>query len=277
MGNFYGILPSFIRYDQELPPACKILYAEIASHLDFKGVFTASNELLAQLYSVTPQTISSWLKTLKNAGYIEIYYPGDENFEGSERQIVLSHMVQITPIGLSKTLNPLKENLKAKIKGVYNNIDTLDYHNIYNNNIYNNMIHDRVYHNNDIINDKQQNIKESSSLKLQKPNPPENNFSQMAVKAYDHILELFPEKTRPKTEAQKNKWLDCLDKLERIDGYSLQVVYFITKKARSDSFWADNFLSIMKLRQTNKQGVKYVDIFKMKFAKDIPDKIKNNE
>jgi hypothetical protein len=97
----------------------------------------------------------------------------------------------------------------------------------------------------------------------------------LAVKSYDHFVALFPKKMQPKTEAQKNKWLDCLDKLERLDGYSLQVVYFISKKARSDQFWETNFLSVLKLRQTNKQGVKYVDVFKERFAKELPDKLKS--
>jgi len=96
----------------------------------------------------------------------------------------------------------------------------------------------------------------------------------VAVKSYDHFVALFPKKMQPKTKAQKNKWLDCLDKLERLDGYSLQVVYFIAKKARADQFWETNFLSILKLRQLNKQGVKYVDVFKERFAKDLPDKLK---
>ena len=99
----------------------------------------------------------------------------------------------------------------------------------------------------------------------------------MALKSLDHFVALFPQKMQPKTEVQKNKWLDCLDKLERLDGYSLQVVYFISKNARQDDFWQSNFLSILKLRQLNKQGVKYVDLFKERFAKDLPDKLKTNE
>ena len=285
MANYYGILPAFIRYDATIPPASKVLYAEIAANLNFKGVFTASNELLAQLYSVTPQTISSWLKSLKNAGYIFIHYPEDKNEMG--RQIILTEMIGIAQIDTSKFTDSENEkfnafamkNLIKKIEGVYNNIYPLDYHNNDSHNIYNNNIyHNNNYHNmiENMINDNKQNIKESSCPKFKISSENENKFSEVALKSFDHFTELFPEKMRPKTEAQKNKWLDCLDKLERIDGYSLQVVYFITKKAREDEFWQLNFLSLLKLRQTNKQGVKYIDIFKMRFAKDLPDKLKSN-
>jgi hypothetical protein len=274
MGNYYGILPSFIRYDRDLPPAAKVLYAEITSQINFKGIYSESNDTLANLYGVTPQTISSWLKTLKNKGYIFIHYPGGENSEVQMRQIVLPEGYDFFDPPLRKSLTPLKKNLKENIEGVYNDIEY-----IYNNNIYNDIkqdiINDRIY-NDTLINDiVLQNHKISITSKLKNSETPEPKYSELAVKSYDHFVALFPKKMQPKTEAQKNKWLDCLDKLERLDGYSLQVVYFISKKARSDQFWETNFLSVLKLRQTNKQGVKYVDVFKERFAKELPDKLKS--
>ena len=279
MINYYGILPSFIRYDKDIPPAAKVLYAEITAQIDFKGIFSASNDTLAKLYGVTPQSISSWLKSLKNKGYIFIYYPGGDESDVSERQIVLPEGYDFFDPPLKenlippfkKSLTPLKENLMANTKGVYHDIslvynDIID--NIYNNNIYNDIKP------NDI---KPINIIKSSCPKSKNFDAPPPKYSKMAVKSFDHFVALFPQKMQPKTEAQKNKWLDCLDKLERLDGYSLQVVYFISKKARQDDFWQSNFLSILKLRQLNKQGVKYVDLFKERFAKDLPDKLKTNE
>ena len=283
MPNYYGIIPSFIRYDKDIPPAAKVLYAEITSQIDFKGIFSHSNDTLAKLYSVTPQSISSWLKSLKNKGYIFIHYPNGEN-DLENRQIILPEgydffdppLKEILNPPFKKSLTPLKENLKANIEGVYNDIEY-----IYNNNIYNDIKqdikHDKIYNDTLINNIKPINIKESICPKLKNFDTPPPKYSEMAVKSMDHFVALFPQKMQPKTEAQKNKWLDCLDKLERLDGYSLQVVYFISKKARADDFWQTNFLSILKLRQLNKQGVKYVDLFKERFAKDLPDKLKNNE
>lgn len=279
MGNYYGILPSFIRYDKDIPPAAKVLFAEITSQINFKGIFNASNDTLAKLYGVTPQSISSWLKSLKNKGYIFIYYPNGEN-DLENRQIILPEGYDFFEPPLKENLNPpfkksltpLKENLKANIEGVYNDIEY-----IYNNNIYNDIVEDDTYHNKELYNDivlQHHNI--SSCPKLKNFDTPPKKYSELAVKSYDHFVALFPKKMQPKTEAQKNKWLDCLDKLERLDGYSLQVVYFISKKARQDDFWQSNFLSVLKLRQSNKQGVKYVDLFKERFAKDLPDKLKTD-
>ena len=238
MSNLYGILPASIRHDQNLQPAAKVLYAEITSITSLEGICVASNETLGDLYGVTPVTISLWLKSLKKAGYINISYRNGSN----DREI---------------KLEPLKENYKRpykKFKGdpkqVYN--DNID---IYNNN-----------NNNNIYINKYSQVEKSKGL---------GDYSDLILKAYDHIVLLFPERFRPRSESKKLTWLDTLDKLERLDGYSLQVVYYVAKKTREDEFWQTNFMSITKLRMSNKQGIKYIDYFKERFAKEIPFKIKN--
>lgn len=93
--------------------------------------------------------------------------------------------------------------------------------------------------------------------------------NDLVFKSYDPIVELFPESYRPKNKYQKEKWLECIDKLDRIDGYSPRKIYYIIKKARQDEFWKTNFYSLLKLRQNNKQGVKFIDIFFEKFAAEL--------
>ena len=104
-------------------------------------------------------------------------------------------------------------------------------------------------------------------------------YTDKTKKAFSHFAELFPLKYRPKTESQKNKWLDCLDKIERLDGYNLREVYNISKELRNDEFWSNNFLSILKLRNTDKNGIKYIDRFMVQHkAKQKPvgfTKVKN--
>ena len=87
--------------------------------------------------------------------------------------------------------------------------------------------------------------------------------------SFSPIVELFPESSRPKTKAQKRKWVECIDKLQRLDGYNPRKVYLIAKRVRLDDFWCDNFLSILKLRKTDKNGVKWITRFEQKFGKDI--------
>ena len=93
--------------------------------------------------------------------------------------------------------------------------------------------------------------------------------SDMVLKSFKPICDLFPIQTQPKTQADKSAWLDCIDKLERLDGYSPRKVYYIVQKVRSDDFWKYNFLTILKLRKKNKDGLKYINLFEAKFGKNL--------
>jgi hypothetical protein len=85
--------------------------------------------------------------------------------------------------------------------------------------------------------------------------------SENVEKAYTHFVQLFPNRYRPKTPAAIEKWKVCLDRIERIDGYDLRKVYEVCKGLRQDQFWAENFLSVLKLRNSDKNGVRYIDRF----------------
>jgi predicted transcriptional regulator len=100
------------------------------------------------------------------------------------------------------------------------------------------------------------NTNVQSATKLKTP-----LYNEITLKAFPHFVELFPIQYKPKGETQKNKWLDCLDKLQRIDKYSLHDVYEVTKTLRNDEFWQTNFLSILKFRNLDKNGIKYIDRF----------------
>jgi len=85
--------------------------------------------------------------------------------------------------------------------------------------------------------------------------------SENVEKAYPHFVQLFPERYRPKAPSTVEKWKLCLDRIERIDGYQLKDVYEVCRQLRQDSFWSENFLSVLKLRNSDKNGVKYIDRF----------------
>jgi len=85
--------------------------------------------------------------------------------------------------------------------------------------------------------------------------------SENVEKAYQHFVQLFPKRYRPKTPAAIEKWKVCLDRIERIDGYDLRKVYEVCRQLRQDQFWSENFLSVLKLRNSDKNGVRYVDRF----------------
>jgi hypothetical protein len=117
----------------------------------------------------------------------------------------------------------------------------------------------RKYNDNkDIYHD---NINNNIINKYIPQNPKTKEFPPHIKKAFPHFVELFPNRNQPKTKAQKEKWLDCLDKIERIDKYNLRDIYAVCKQLRQDDFWQNVFLSILKLRNNDKNGVKYVDRF----------------
>jgi hypothetical protein len=89
-----------------------------------------------------------------------------------------------------------------------------------------------------------------------------NNIKEL----YNSIVIFFDENCRPKNEKQKNEWLDTLDKLVRIDGYSTEHIQNIIKRTRMDDFWRNNFLSVLKLRKKNNEGIMYFTVFEKKMT-----------
>lgn len=84
----------------------------------------------------------------------------------------------------------------------------------------------------------------------------------------DKCLKFFDDHLHPDTESKKNKWLDTIEKLERIDKIPLDYIPALVEKVRKDDFWAANFLSLVKLRKKNKDGVSYIIVFHEKFKNE---------
>lgn len=69
---FWAVLPAAVRYDEELPPNAKLLYAEISSLTDRRGYCYASNEYFMRLYSLSERTIRRLISELARLGYVSI-------------------------------------------------------------------------------------------------------------------------------------------------------------------------------------------------------------
>jgi hypothetical protein len=239
--NYYAIIPAPVRYCKYLKANEKLMYGELTALSNDKGFCFASNEYFSNLYDVSKTSISKWISNLEKNGFIKIKMI----YERGTKQIK-QRRIYIAPL-LKKTSIPIEENFNTPIEEKLKDIYILT-----NNN----------------------NINNNNSTKSKK-----RQYSEKTTKAFSHFAGLFPLKYRPKTEAQKNKWLDCLDKIERLDGYNLREVYNVSKELRNDEFWQNNFLSILKLRNTDKNGIKYIDRFMVQHkAKQKPvgfTKIKN--
>ncbi len=106
--NYYSILPADVRYDSTLKDKAKILYSEITALSTKDGYCYASNKYFADLYNVTPTTISLLIKDLVDRGYItrEIKYKdGTKEIEARYLRIVKEGYLRNLKEGI-------KENLK---------------------------------------------------------------------------------------------------------------------------------------------------------------------
>lgn len=86
--NYYSIIPAEVRYDNDLKPSAKLLYGEITALANKKGYCFANNKYFADLYDVTPSTVSRWVSSLKNKGYVRVEIAEDK---GNKRKIYLNN------------------------------------------------------------------------------------------------------------------------------------------------------------------------------------------
>ena len=77
--NYYSIIPSIVRYDDDLKPNEKLLYGEITALTNKNGECWASNRYFADLYKVHVNTVSLWIQHLKEKDLIstKIIYKED--------------------------------------------------------------------------------------------------------------------------------------------------------------------------------------------------------
>ena len=62
--GYYAILPAKVRYDSDLTPNAKLLYAEVTALCRKEGYCWATNEYFAELYGVDPRTVQRWINDL---------------------------------------------------------------------------------------------------------------------------------------------------------------------------------------------------------------------
>ena len=80
--NYYAIIPAEVRYSN-IKPSAKLLYGEITCLSNLRGYCYATNNYFALLYKVSKNTISLWIKSLNDAGFIqvEMMYKGKQIIE----------------------------------------------------------------------------------------------------------------------------------------------------------------------------------------------------
>ena len=106
--NYYAVLTSEIRYNQNLTPNAKLLYAEITALINMNGVCFASNSYFANLYGKSKTTVSKWVSELVKEGFVEVKLTYKE---GSKQ--IDNRYITITKGGnIKQGVNPLVKKLK---------------------------------------------------------------------------------------------------------------------------------------------------------------------
>jgi len=115
--NYYAILTSEVRYNENLTPNAKLLYAEITALINMNGVCFASNSYFANLYGKSKTTVSKWVSELVKEGFVEVkltYKEGSKEID--------NRYITITKGGDRKQgVNPLVKNLKDNTTILNNN------------------------------------------------------------------------------------------------------------------------------------------------------------
>lgn len=69
--NYFGILPSAVRYDKGVSYFAKVLFSEIAALSNLYGYCTASNAFFAEVFDCNPTWVSETIASLEAAGHIK--------------------------------------------------------------------------------------------------------------------------------------------------------------------------------------------------------------
>lgn len=117
--NYYAVIPSRIRYDRDLTPNEKLLYGEITALTNKSGECWATNKYFAELYNVEVQTVSRWLKKLKEKQYLDINFKYKKDTKEIENRII-----KISGEPINKNVKTYSQNCDGGINKNVNGVLT---------------------------------------------------------------------------------------------------------------------------------------------------------
>tara|TARA_R110002020_G_scaffold2243_1_gene10481 strand:- start:777 stop:1412 length:636 start_codon:yes stop_codon:yes gene_type:complete len=116
--NYYAILTAEVRYNKDLTPNAKLLFAEITALCNMNGQCFASNRYFADLYGKSKTSISKWISQLVAFGYVSVAFTYKE---GSKE--IDNRYISILNGGIEEKLNtPIEEKLKDNTTSINTNI-----------------------------------------------------------------------------------------------------------------------------------------------------------
>lgn len=121
--SYYAIIPASVRYDANLKANSKLLYGEITSLANQKGYCYASNQYFADLYGVSKETASRWVKQLIKHGHItsQLIYK-----EGTKE--IVNRYLRICQEGIAQNVNRgIDEKSKDNNTSNNNKVNSIDF------------------------------------------------------------------------------------------------------------------------------------------------------
>lgn len=208
--NYYAVLPANVRYDKNITPNAKLLYAEITALCNDKGYCWAGNAYFAELYGVTKTSISNWISSLQKNGYIDVQLIYKEN----------SKEIQSRHISIANNI-PIQNNLNTYTKNIVGGIQK----NFTDNTKIINTKKDEII-SKDIITQKQKSLipKETKKAKKAKDIVTMRNMINAFTEnenIREKLLEYF--NMRVKKGLQPNQWKIILDDLRDYAGENAKV------------------------------------------------------
>ena len=114
--NYYATITANVRYNKNLTPNAKLLYAEITALSQKDGSCWASNKYFSKLYNVSTVTISRWISSLVENNFINreiVYKKGTKEID--------KRYLQLCNGGINKNVNaPINKNVKDNNTSINN-------------------------------------------------------------------------------------------------------------------------------------------------------------
>ena len=229
--SYYAVIPATVRYDNSVVPGAKLLYGEITALCNEKGYCWATNDYFSRLYSVSKRTISTWIKSLCDAGYISAEFVLDN--ESKKVKVRCLKVEANFDTHLMKTSIPSRSKLREPHEENFAENNTI-------NNIYTSQISEKSKIN-DETNEKKKIFEADSEPYL------------LAKFLEGCIVE--NNSKFPQSEKQRQRWAKDIDLMLRIDKIDADDVATVIEWCQNDNFWHSNILSGNKLREKYQQLV----------------------
>ena len=235
--NYYAVIPAHVRYCKKLEPSAKLLYGEITALSNRYGYCWATNAYFAELYGISTDTITRWVRSLKEHGFID----SDVIMEGMQR----SRKIWITP-EIKNIFARLQKCQDVPLKMPGRTGENVGY----------NITPNNTHKKEDLscpTSAEPQRTKESTPIKKEIS----KEAQEAAKKLLSKVKEIHPKFKEPK----EGKWEEEMDKLHRIDKRGWEEINSMIDWAFSDKFWVKVLMSPDGLRRNwDKMAIKQIEL-----------------